>query len=753
MAFPVAAEAGFSAAASSYSQPIPAGHRSGDLLLAFVYQDGGGTAFAGLATGWADAPSPAPAQAGQNAQRTHVFAKYATSSDEADFTVTGATDEWECVIVVVRNAHATTWLAAAQRTSVTGASPASGTLESCPANSLVLYALGYDGPGRTLVPQSANDQNFLGKTKSSSAGCLLVGYRNQISAGTAPSVSYYADATDGGSAWVIAIADDGDGQMAPESREAYEVLRYYGDYHGTEGTTWANLSTGAWSAATIDGLPVTATAAANVVGSSLAFVWNNFSSSASPGSTNNFGADAWDGACHTLPNVNMAGKVFGIRAGMNNHASPFGASGYIVLFEDNAGAWEAHRLTIKKGLPDVNFASYWFMVDVENWTPLASGGGTMNWGNVVRIGYAYHRVAGSTASRGVCICDAVLIGKTALTGGSAAAPVSSSLLETVLPGWLNQPMSSQQGSGQALIRASIQIGDGSTKTYANLAAGSIEFPRSFNASLARRVWLVPEDTREVRIKASATDVIRTVASVMATDTSQAFVIDSASSASATYDFAGLVLVGWKVTNNVTGVTFNGVTFSGCRGITLNGGGMDECVVADSLVSPAVTTDESDKITNCEFISSGSGHAIEITQPGPYTFAGNTFEGYGVDGTTDAAIYNNSGGAVTLNITGGGDTPTVRNGTGASTTVNNNVQITLEGVVVGSAIRVEKVSDGSLVEFRVADATTEAFSVAGGVNYRVKVRKASSAPRYKSYETQTGALSGDATIFISQILDE
>ena len=91
-------------------------------------------------------------------------------------------------------------------------------------------------------------------------------------------------------------------------------------------------------------------------------------------------------------------------------------------------------------------------------------------------------------------------------------------------------------------------------------------------------------------------------------------------------------------------------------------------------------------------------------------------------------------------------------TGASTTVNNNVSVTLEGVVVGSSIRVERVSDGSLVEFRVADATTEVFSVSGGANYRVKVRKASSAPKYFPFETQTGTITNDTTIFVQQVLD-
>ncbi|WP_371077832.1 hypothetical protein, partial [Salmonella enterica] len=54
-------------------------------------------------------------------------------------------------------------------------------------------------------------------------------------------------------------------------------------------------------------------------------------------------------------------------------------------------------------------------------------------------------------------------------------------------------------------------------------------------------------------------------------------------------------------------------------------------------------------TNSNFVGSAStGHAIEITTPGTYSFSGNVFSGYGATGSTSAAIYNNSGGAVTLN---------------------------------------------------------------------------------------------------------
>ncbi|MBI3290362.1 hypothetical protein HYZ78_03110, partial [Candidatus Microgenomates bacterium] len=78
----------------------------------------------------------------------------------------------------------------------------------------------------------------------------------------------------------------------------------------------------------------------------------------------------------------------------------------------------------------------------------------------------------------------------------------------------------------------------------------------------------------------------------------------------------------------------------------------------------ITTDDPSDIKNTAFVFS-DGHAIEITATGTFTFEGNTFSGYGADGTTDAAIYNNSGGIVTLNISGGGSTPTIRNGAGAS----------------------------------------------------------------------------------------
>jgi hypothetical protein len=199
------------------------------------------------------------------------------------------------------------------------------------------------------------------------------------------------------------------------------------------------------------------------------------------------------------------------------------------------------------------------------------------------------------------------------------------------------------------------------------------------------------------LKVSAADVVEMTAQIMATDTRQKWSIDPASSPAASYNFNGLSLVGWEVEHNCAGVTMNGAIFNGCWGATLNGGSLDGCTIENSQTSPAVETDDPGNISDCRFISAGSGHAIEITAAGTYNFSGNTFSGYGADDTTDAAIYNNSGGLVTLEIPAGGETPTILNGTDASTVIDTPaLEVTLAANVslVGAEVRIYDADTGS-----------------------------------------------------------
>lgn len=85
-------------------------------------------------------------------------------------------------------------------------------------------------------------------------------------------------------------------------------------------------------------------------------------------------------------------------------------------------------------------------------------------------------------------------------------------------------------------------------------------------------------------------------------------------------------------------------------------------------------------------------------------------------------------------------------------------LTLSNVVVGSAIQVEAI-DGTVLQTTVADASSvilsiQAYAGASPLNsLRVKVRKGSSAPFYRPFETYTTSIVGSQTIYISQIPDE
>lgn len=128
---------------------------------------------------------------------------------------------------------------------------------------------------------------------------------------------------------------------------------------------------------------------------------------------------------------------------------------------------------------------------------------------------------------------------------------------------------------------------------------------------------------------------------------------------------------------VTGITFNGTTdATGAMILDASGNSSNQ--------------------TDLTFSSDGTGHGVYITATGTYDFDTWIFSGYSTaspgtnstpsSGSTDAMVYNNSGGAVTINITDG-TTVTVRNGASATTTVNATVTLTLTGMKDNSEVRV------------------------------------------------------------------
>jgi len=225
-----------------------------------------------------------------------------------------------------------------------------------------------------------------------------------------------------------------------------------------------------------------------------------------------------------------------------------------------------------------------------------------------------------------------------------------------------------------------------------------------------------------------------------------------SGTSGSFDASGMTLGNLRTIDLTAACSLLNSTISACDKMNQNGATISGCSISGATTADGeafLISDDPELISDCDFTFS-DGHAIEITTPGTYTFSGNTFSGYGADSSNDAAIYNNSGGLVTLNITGGGSTPTIRNGSGASTVVNNNVSVTLTGLQNPTEVRVYAAGTTTLLAGQ-EDVTTGSFvfSLSAGTDVDIRIFAVGYLPAdILNFEVPTS----DATIPIQQQTD-
>lgn len=119
--------------------------------------------------------------------------------------------------------------------------------------------------------------------------------------------------------------------------------------------------------------------------------------------------------------------------------------------------------------------------------------------------------------------------------------------------------------------------------------------------------------------------------------------------------------------------------------------------------------------------------------------------------TDACFYLYTGGAIIINVTDGGDSPTVRNALGCSTEVNNAVTLTVTVVdaTTGSAIEnaqvaIYRTSDNTELmneDTNASGIATEGFNYVSSTAIYYRIRKSSTgAQKYKAFES-TGTITG------------
>jgi hypothetical protein len=279
--------------------------------------------------------------------------------------------------------------------------------------------------------------------------------------------------------------------------------------------------------------------------------------------------------------------------------------------------------------------------------------------------------------------------------------------------------------------------------------------------------LVSTNFYEINTRGAGTDVSWDLASISSANPSTVrwgLTVDPTTNTF--YDTNGV----WTGANDISlqsSAGFTGTTFIDCNKIIQSGATLDGITVLAANTADGVAFIESNNpsnIKNSSFTFS-DGHAIEITTSGTYTFDGNSFIGYGVSGSTDAAIYNNSSGLVTLNLLNVNGVPTIRNGAGSTTVaeITTSVKVTAldaanSNPVVGSRVLLLAGSGGDLTEGSVIlDDITNGSGVLEdtGFNYTNpqpvtgRIRKGTNTPLYKqSPITGTIQATGlDLTVFL------
>jgi hypothetical protein len=326
-----------------------------------------------------------------------------------------------------------------------------------------------------------------------------------------------------------------------------------------------------------------------------------------------------------------------------------------------------------------------------------------------------------------------------MAGGVAAEPIDIPGIVATAAVAKERMSSLLQGSNQMLCLQSIQFGDGGTNSvYLKIAGGAVEFPGRKDSTKKRVNYNGVDDSVGWTFYPGATDTIDLNGTGFASANKFHWRIHASASASATYDFTGVVVngAGDVQLRNVT--TFTGMSFTNCPTITQNSAAIASTVFKSSTITSA-TLGDMDNITDCAFTSSGTGHAVEVGgTAGTVSLDGLTFTGYAAtNGSTgNEAIYVNiASGTVTLNITGGGSTPSIRTA-GATVVVQNAVTVTVTvkdastlAAIENARVLVEKTSDGTDILSGVTNASgvvTGSYAYAGDTPVTGNVRRATVA---------------------------
>lgn len=198
------------------------------------------------------------------------------------------------------------------------------------------------------------------------------------------------------------------------------------------------------------------------------------------------------------------------------------------------------------------------------------------------------------------------------------------------------------------------------------------------------------------------------------------------------------------------------TFIGCgtvdpQVVSFTNNSIIDSIETDGGAMQIVNAEGADSMSDLSFTMGIPSHAIILASgsPSTLTFDNFVFTGYGSNETSSSSVFNSSGAAITISIVNG-PTPTIRNGTGSSTIVENNISVTFTELVNSTEVRVyaEGTTD-ELAGFEPVTTGEFQFSLGAGTIVDIRIFAVNYLPvDFLSFEIPTASTS----IPVQQIFD-
>lgn len=739
---------GLNGLVTTQAQNMPA-HQANDILVAHIVVDSGTITVSG--SSWAALPS-APSNPVTSGIVSYLYYVKAAGSTES-LTLTTA-DAYVCQIFCFRDVDGTTpFDGVTPKHAAVGSAtttPANESITTGTNNALVVFHIGQDG----TTPQVLSDPGVMSIYNADSTGTTATtsshassAWYIQRTAGATPVANWSSSV----SAVYVRIS------YALRNASGGRIPAYIDDVSspatrltcGHHVATQNNISySGSGSfvvTANIAGKTLTQAVAAN--GADLGI--NPYANAVSVAAAQT-AATALTGPELVLTSGRdlSTGLICGSFIAGSPKMGTFGIGtiaqgGIVVRVASGANNWNAYQVAAKDSVPTTEQRAVFAIQAGYSGSAYDTGSsGNASASTVTYIQFLRNAPAFSSA---VYMSELHQVKTQIVAGGDSTYPVDTNDLSQIGQSF-RLPIIQKVGAAGLLSFAPIQIGGGDAVNF-QIDAGTLQFPRRATPSKKELQYHAADNTLGISYAGKSGDVIKHTNSLISSPTPFYWEINSAATSAATWDFTGTSIIGANVTlRNV--MTFNSISFSSCptlnfTGCTVTGAKISQVPTSNDTLTTNDSTAISGSTINVTGVSSGNrwcsvaspvifsnntftgsastGHAIRITSPGTYSFVGNIFNSFGSTGSNNAAIFNDSGGSVTLNISGGGSSPTYRNGTGASTTISNPAVLTIR--IVNSAgtlitanceVTVVKVSDESVLfhEDDITDGIT-AYSYSSG----------------------------------------